>query len=452
MALQYGANILASDMRKILEQNDRQQSGVRSWRQLFGNASLGFQAQSDALRTDYADAIAQAYKANLARQNAILGSGLSTGSTQQMLNANRYDLHDTYQKYIQGYTSDLTSAAENYGKEINTIDAALTERAQNFSKLYNSAYDYLSSELSNATMYRDLIDKPIYDEDEVFQGYEQEELRYLTQQGLEWLKDDEGNLLSWNEISNQILNPDGTLNKKGVEFFDQMFNAAPQGYLTDEGNNVKSFDEWMTEQSAEKNGKYEGLRDWMIGQDLFNYNLAGTNLGTANIIAGRESTDTKAGRYEYIDVNDTKKFTNTINALDNNARKIVEKLNSLEQTLFDPSSNLTDDQQSSAAREIKSLKEDAQKAWSTYQSNVINQKSKILSDLKFTLGSDLYNEFMTSESSFENLYQSLLNDMKSYEFYDAEIVKSINKWYNDFIKRVQSFVKSHAYTGKTSGY
>ena len=35
MALQYGMNITASDMRSLLEKNDKQQSGVRTWRQLF---------------------------------------------------------------------------------------------------------------------------------------------------------------------------------------------------------------------------------------------------------------------------------------------------------------------------------------------------------------------------------------------------------------------------------
>ena len=41
MRLQYGMNITASNMRNILEKNDKQQNGVRTWRQLFGNASLG---------------------------------------------------------------------------------------------------------------------------------------------------------------------------------------------------------------------------------------------------------------------------------------------------------------------------------------------------------------------------------------------------------------------------
>ena len=36
--MQFGLNLPASNIKKILEQNDKQQSGVRSWRQLFGGA------------------------------------------------------------------------------------------------------------------------------------------------------------------------------------------------------------------------------------------------------------------------------------------------------------------------------------------------------------------------------------------------------------------------------
>ena len=64
MALQYGMNFLASDMRNILEQHRDVQNGVRTWQKLFGNASLGNQAQVGALKADYTDAITQAYKSN----------------------------------------------------------------------------------------------------------------------------------------------------------------------------------------------------------------------------------------------------------------------------------------------------------------------------------------------------------------------------------------------------
>ena len=79
MALQYGVNITASDMRSILEKNDKQQSGVRTWRQLLGNASLGYQSQLDKNKSYYNDAMLQAYKSNFAQNNNIIGAGINAG-------------------------------------------------------------------------------------------------------------------------------------------------------------------------------------------------------------------------------------------------------------------------------------------------------------------------------------------------------------------------------------
>lgn len=450
MALQYGMNILASDMKNILEKNDRQRSGIRTWNQLFGNASLGYQAQSDALRTNYADVIAQAYKANLNQQNAILGAGLSAGSTSDLLAANRQNLHNTYREYVQGFDTDQNTVNEGYNAELNAITGALNERAQNLSRLYGSAYDYLSSELAGATMSRDLVDKPIYDEDEVFQGYEQEQLRYLDESGMNWLKDENGDLLSWNAISNQLLNPDGTLNKKGTEFFDQMFNATPQGYLNEEGEKIKGFDEWLAERSADEKDELYGLRDWAIGQDAYNFNKAGTNLGTANIITGRESTDTKTGAYDYIDINDANKIRNNVSGTAGTSQKIHNELLNLKKLRNDPL--LPADDRATVRQRISVLSEQNKEAWSNYQQDVVQQKSDLLLQLKQTVGSDLYNEFLADEAGFENEYQSLLSDMKSKNGYDETSVTSMNKWYENFVKRIQSFIKSHAYTGKTSGY
>ena len=151
MALQYGLNITESDMKRLLEQNDKQQNGIRTWRQLFGNASLGYNAQSDALRTDYASAIAEAYKSNFAQRNAILGAGLSAGSTQQLLGQSQADLRAAYDTYIRNYASAASALAESYGEEVGAIDKALTERAANFANLYNSAYRYFSEELYGST-------------------------------------------------------------------------------------------------------------------------------------------------------------------------------------------------------------------------------------------------------------------------------------------------------------
>ena len=71
MALIRGLNLPSSQVKQMLEQNEKQQSGVRTWRQLFGGASLGFNAKSDAITTDYSGSMAEAYKSNF-EQNASM--------------------------------------------------------------------------------------------------------------------------------------------------------------------------------------------------------------------------------------------------------------------------------------------------------------------------------------------------------------------------------------------
>ena len=297
MALKYGTNFLASDIAKGLEKNNKQKEGIRTWSQLFGNASLGFGAQSDAITSNYASAMREAYTANFNQRNKILTGGLSQGYTQQALGLSQQDLSDIYERFVTNYSKDINTAAQSYGSEVSAISGDLTDRAENFSKLFSSAYDYLSSELYGSYLTdRTDFSTPIYELDEKGKetdkllGYNQRQLDYLEEKGLDWLYVGEGEerrLMTWEEASALLFDEDGELTEEGVRFYDQMFNARPEGYLREDGTtSIRSFDQWLSDTDAE-------LRDWWLSSDDFNYNFAGTNRGTANIMTGRESTDFK---------------------------------------------------------------------------------------------------------------------------------------------------------------
>lgn len=268
MAVRYGVNILASDMRDWLEENDRQQSGVRSWKQLFGNAALGYNAQSDALKTDYASTIADAYKANFERQNAVLGAGLNAGATGAFLADNRNDLLTAYDSYVRNYQSDVSALAKNYANEVGTYDEALDQRAKNFASLYNKAYDYLSQELNGAY--------------QTFgEGDKQTTVDFFTDQGLDWMRNDAGVLKSWNELSYDLFDNDtGELTDAGRDFYNRIFNGVPQAWMRDVDDTnsdvtkraVRSFDEWLGDTDPT-------LREWWASQDEFA--VGGINKDTA---------------------------------------------------------------------------------------------------------------------------------------------------------------------------
>ena len=313
MPLQYGLNFTASDIKNMLVENDKRQSGIRSWAQLFGNASLGQQAQSNALRSDYSDIIAQAYKANFEQQNAIRSSGLSEGAIKQALNMSRQDLSNTYNAYLQNYQQNLAEIDKAYSEEVGIISGALDERAQNFANLYNSAYDYLSSELFGATMTYDDQNNPIYTEGKnpEITGYEQINRDYLTEHNLAWVLDEEnGNVKDWNTLSKLLVDDNGYITDQGRQFFDALFNATPQEYMrTDEKGNeyqARSFDKWLSDTNPE-------LREWLASADAFNYTFNGSNLGTAKAMLGMESTDYNAETNEMLDTSKGNKTSGTSN-------------------------------------------------------------------------------------------------------------------------------------------
>ena len=488
MALQYGMNITASDMRSLLEKNDKQQSGVRTWRQLFGNASLGFNAQSDAITTDYSDAIAKAYKANFEQNNAIMGAGLSTGVTKEMLSQSRNDLHTAYETYVRNYGNDVATAAETYGEEVGAIDTALTERATNFSNLYNSAYKYLSEELFGATQTADgnaengaVAKYEGEGKDTKFVGYEDINRDYINEHGLQWIYrlDENGNptteLRDWDSLSHDLFNNDRTLTKRGVAFFDQMFNTPYEAYTHVSGDrDIRSFDEWLSEQEdtydnydatnlpgMAKNGRE--LRNWWVSPDTFNYTFAGTNKGTAQSLIGRESTDNIYSAYEYADTHGMSEFTkfdfgesseifqqamSKFAWAEEWARQCVE-LNALTQKTSMNSDNpyyitttYTADKQYAEART----------AWQTYYNSVSDMYTKLDKFFTEKMSSPMASQFWKENTALRTEYENLMSQAKSSEYYNKDIANSINKWYNNLLKQMNAYIKKHGYTGKTSGF
>ena len=274
LTVKYGFNIGTSDMKKLLEQNERQANGIQSWKQLFSGASQDYRTANAMATTAFSDAIAQAYKANLTQQDAIASAGLSAGVTREFIESNRQALHSAYQTYVQNYGETLSKNAENYLATKNAYDAELTARAENFSKLYNYAYQYLAEELAGST-YNGNTGGPIANG-----------TNWLTANNLDWLYDAElGKAKSWDSISGELFDRDtAELTDKGREFFDAMFNAQTGNYITSKGEGTRGFDKWLSDTDAE-------LRDWYTQGNVYNSTEAGTNFGTAKQLLGLKSTD-----------------------------------------------------------------------------------------------------------------------------------------------------------------
>lgn len=233
--IQYGSSIPASDVANILQQTDRQANGVQTWKQLFGNAALGYQSNLGALQKDFSDAISQAYSSNLAQQGVIASSGLAAGSRNYLQENLSKELSSVYENYVNNYRKAQQEAQQSYSNEYGIIAEELGTRAKNIATLYNeSAYDFLS--------YLN----------------EQDKLKDLN---LGWLtsydeQDNTYNLLSKDELLNKLFDTEtNEINAYGREFFDAMFNF--QG-----AQGINSFGKWLSETNPE-------LAEWMLEQDIY---------------------------------------------------------------------------------------------------------------------------------------------------------------------------------------
>lgn len=249
--IQYGSSIPASDVAKIIERTDTQLNGVQTWRQLFGNASVGYQSNITALEKDFSDAISQAYSSNLAQQGVIASSGLTAGGRNYLQENLSRELSSVYENYVNNYRKAQQEAQKAYADERGLIVDELNTRAKNIATLYNeSAYDFLS---------------------------------YLNEQGrlgdlnLGWLtsyndKDKTYDLLSKSAVLNKLFDAEtNEMNAYGRAFFDAVFNF--QG-----AEDVNSFGRWLSEANPE-------LAEWMLEQDVYDAG-GGINLDKVKEIVG----------------------------------------------------------------------------------------------------------------------------------------------------------------------
>lgn len=296
MALQYGTNLTANAARSMIEQNDRQRSGVKSWKQLFGGAALGANQQQSQLVSSYSDAAAQAYEANLRQQHGLQGAGLSKGALDTELGISRQDLQNTYRQYMQNYGSDLSTAQQNYAGEVGQIQGALGDRAANTAAVYNAGIDYLYKELAEA-----------YKMEHSGESELSEIVRkaYLEQQkDFEWMLEDKENadgtisrgLISREQLM-QLLDPSNPNNKAGsatsrqAQLFNMIFDNQVGDYQVDREDEsdprARGFDQYLSDTNPE-------LREWFASPDGFNYTAGGTNRATLKQQVGldtRNDTD-----------------------------------------------------------------------------------------------------------------------------------------------------------------
>lgn len=283
----YGYIQTASNVARQLKELNRDYQGRRTWDKLYANIDLQKREALSDLTYDYDTQIAKAYSTAFANKTAIANSALGSGYKQQAEKDIDLALQEAFASYKQNFNSAASAVETSANTAIANLDNALLQESQNYKNYQDSTYSYLQ-----------------YLYDRAFPGvdadYEADEnLTNMFNTDLNWskfiVKEKEGTdeetsrLMTKQELLARNYELDeqgqGTITKAGVDFYDQMLNG-----LSQEGSNY-GFHAWLAETNPE-------LYEWSQAGNPYDYNDAGTNMGTFKKMVGLESTD---DQYKFIE-------------------------------------------------------------------------------------------------------------------------------------------------------
>lgn len=288
----------ASDVENQLATENRDYNQQLSWQNAYNAAGVNYAKQNQMLKQSYDSAVLDAYKTHLDNSTAIKNSGIVNDSTiKALLQENENNLQAAYSTYMQNLQAGQNELGTAYNEQKEAIDTLLSEQAQNLVDFADSGYSYLE-EL--AKRYN--------------QGLQDFNNKYVQNEKGEWV-DENGNVVSaysgifndpaWSKYGsfdidgNFVLNSyedlyntfyslsedgkrQGTL--AGLDFFDKILNDTYDiGY---------SFDTYLKENN-------EDLYNWAVSYNPYDYNSAGTNLGSAKEMMGLAADDYKYTWLEY---------------------------------------------------------------------------------------------------------------------------------------------------------
>lgn len=281
----YGINITASDAQGAINEAYKDRAGVNTWKKLLGQAGAEYTAQANALQENYGEAIGEAYKSSLKKQENIDRLGLATGSRDELLSENRQLLMEAYDNYFKNFASGMQTIGTEYGQNISAIEQALNDEAGNISKLLSRLYEYSKNELADTSRDNTILD-PITGDTRIEKTNIYRALRegglaegFFDVNGEDW------SLKDWQDIQDIMFDENGNLTPDGVNFYMSLMNLEDtQGYKHSDESSVRSFGNWLYDTDSD-------LYDWYNAADPYNYTEDGRRSGTIRRLLGKSSTD-----------------------------------------------------------------------------------------------------------------------------------------------------------------
>lgn len=250
-----GFVVTKDDVKKYLTEYNKDYAGRKVWESMYANIDLSKQQQlnqaTELYRSEIADAYRQAYDA----RTEIMASNIGQGYKMQALDQTQLALEQAYDAYRSNYL-ESTGKIESAAAQANAgITEYLDEEAEMASKVANTPYEYLQSLYEQFSEGDDKNN--IFLTDEQWKKYTEEDA-----------ETGETKLKSWEDILQYgaydeenkewtgMYDKEGNITIKGIDFYDQMFNALAN---TQQG---QSYGNWLAKKDPE-------LYNWLSTSNNF---------------------------------------------------------------------------------------------------------------------------------------------------------------------------------------
>jgi hypothetical protein len=313
----YGYIQTSGNVARQLKDLNKDYYGRKTWEGLYDAVNYQKEKALTELSYDYNEQVAQAYKTAYSQKSAIANSMLGSGFKEQSSSNIDMALQEAFNTYKQSYLNSASKIESTADEAIAGIDKALDTEAQNYVDYQNSAYAYLQYLYDQAYPGDDAKHDADVDLQKMFTE-NQEWSKYIVKENV-GTDNEISRLMTEQELYARNYDIDehgeGTINKLGTSFYDQMLNQ-----LSQEGGKY-SFHNWLSNENSD-------LYEWSVSTDEYNYTEAGTKMGTFKKMMGLKSTDDE---YDFIEKltgigketveNDVRSFVNDISHLVNNTGK-----------------------------------------------------------------------------------------------------------------------------------